>query len=226
VVSKKRPVSASEKEKRVVVKEKDPDDDEPAGKKARANLVAETDEDVDILSTPQIQPCTSYPPKGTVRKAVEELPSAALSDPEELAARDARSKRMAKMIPKQISMASTAPKKRVAGLVDVVDETEELCYIDDDAPSAAKDQEIPALEPQDDLKETTMGPSENSGLKAQDPIDLDPPKIEKSTANASRSPPPLLDDINKVAAKAVRETVPLLATETNVLQLEDAVALL
>jgi hypothetical protein len=77
-------------------------------------------------------------------------------------------------------MASTAPKERVAGLVDVMDETEELCYIDDDVPLAAKDQEIPALKPQDDLKETTMGPSENSGLNAQNPIDLDPLEIEKS----------------------------------------------
>jgi hypothetical protein len=109
---------------------------------------------------------------------------------------------MAEMIQKQIAMASTALKERVAGLVDVVDETEELCYIDDDVPSAANDQEISALEPRDDSKETAMGPSENSGLKAQDPIDLDPPEIEKSTANASRSPPPVSDDINEVAVEA------------------------
>jgi hypothetical protein len=123
MVSKKRPASASEKEKCIVVKEKGPDDDEPAGKKARANPVAEMDKDVDILSMPQIQPCTSYPPRGTVQKAVEELPSAALADPEELEARDARSKRVAEMIQKQIAMAGTAPKEHVAGLVDVVDET-------------------------------------------------------------------------------------------------------
>jgi hypothetical protein len=115
-----------------------------------------------------------------LKKAVEELPSAALADHEELEARDTRSKRVAEMIQKQIAMASTAPKERVAGLVDVMDETEELCYIDDDVPLAAKDQEIPALKPQDDLKETTMGPSENSGLNAQNPIDLDPLEIEKS----------------------------------------------
>jgi hypothetical protein len=58
-----------------------------------------------------------------VQKAVEELPSAALADPEELEARDARSKRVAEMIQKQIAMAGTAPKEHVAGLVDVVDET-------------------------------------------------------------------------------------------------------
>jgi hypothetical protein len=98
VVSKKRPASASEKEKRIVAKEKGPDDDEPAGKKAQVNPVAETDEVVDVLSTPQIQPCTFYPPKGSMQKVVKELPSADLADPEELEARDARSKRVAEMI--------------------------------------------------------------------------------------------------------------------------------
>jgi hypothetical protein len=147
MISKKRPVDASEKEKRIIIKEKGPDDDEPSGKKARANPIAETDEDVDILSTPQIHPCTSYPPKGTVRKAAEELPTAALADPEELEARDARGKRVAEMIQKQIAMASTASKERVADLVDVVDETEELCYIDDDTPLAVRDQEILVLQP-------------------------------------------------------------------------------
>jgi hypothetical protein len=52
MTSKKRPSEASERGKRVTIKEKGPDDDEPSGKRARANLVAETDEDVDILSTP------------------------------------------------------------------------------------------------------------------------------------------------------------------------------
>jgi hypothetical protein len=86
-------------------------------------------------------------------------------------------------------MASTAPKECVAGLVDVVEETEELCYIDDDVPSATKDQEIFALGPRDSPKEITMGPSESSGLKPQDPIDLDSPETERPTENTSRSPP-------------------------------------
>jgi hypothetical protein len=36
VISKKRPVDASERGRRVTIKEKGPDDDEPSGKKARA----------------------------------------------------------------------------------------------------------------------------------------------------------------------------------------------
>jgi hypothetical protein len=98
VISKKRPVDALERGKRVTVKEKGPDEDETSGKKARANPVVETDEDIDILSTPQIQPCTSYPSRGTAQKMAEEPPTAGLANPEELEARDARGKPVAEMI--------------------------------------------------------------------------------------------------------------------------------
>jgi hypothetical protein len=100
VIPKKRPVDASERGRRVAIKEKGPDNDEPSGKKARADPVAETDEDVDILSTPQIQPCTSYPPRGTARKMTEEPSTAGLADPEELEARDVRGKHVAELIQK------------------------------------------------------------------------------------------------------------------------------
>jgi hypothetical protein len=127
------------------------------------------------------------------------------------------------MIQKQIAMASSAPKERVAGLVDVIDETEELCYIDDDdAPLATKNEEVSALGPRDSPKETTMGSSEGSGLKSQDPIDLDPSETERPVENASRSPPPVSNDINKTTTKAAGEKAALLAADTNVLQLEDA----
>jgi hypothetical protein len=62
----------------------------------------------------------------------EEPPPVGLADAEELEAREARGKRVAELIQKEIAMADTAPKERVAGLVDVVDELESLCYIDDD----------------------------------------------------------------------------------------------
>jgi hypothetical protein len=58
-----------------------------------------------------------------VLKEVEELSAASSADPEELEARDARGKRVAEMVQKQIAMASSAPKERVASLVDVIDET-------------------------------------------------------------------------------------------------------
>jgi hypothetical protein len=154
-------------------------------------------------------------------KTVEEL-SATSVEAEELEARDARGKRVVEMIQKQIAMASSSPKKRVAGLVDVVDKMEELCYIDDEAPLETKDREYAALKLLDGQKEAATGPSESSGLKPQNPIELDAPKIEKSTAHASRSPPPMSDDIDKTTAEAAGESATPLATETNVLQLEDA----
>jgi hypothetical protein len=124
-------------------------------------------------------------------------------------------------------MASSALKERVAGLMDVVDETEELCYIDDDdAPSVTKDQEISALGPRDGPKETTMGPNESSGLKSQDPIDFDPSEIERPVENASRSPLAVSNNINETTTKVARGKAALLAMDTNVLQLEDAGALL
>jgi hypothetical protein len=172
--------------------------------------------------TPQIQPFTFYSPKGEVLKTVDELPAATSVDPEELEARDARGKRVAEMIQKHIAMASSAPKGRVTGLVDVIDETEELCYIDDDAPSETKDQEGSALKPHGGQEESAMGPSESSGLKPQDSIDLDPPETERPTEDASCSSPLVSDDIEETTAKAAREDATLLARETDVLQLEKA----
>jgi hypothetical protein len=115
LASKKRPSEATERGRRVTIKEKKPDEDEPSGKRARADPIVETDEDVDIMSTPQIQPCTNYPPKGPAQKLMEEPSSAGQADPEELEARE--------LIQKEIAMADAAPKERVAGLVDVVDES-------------------------------------------------------------------------------------------------------
>jgi hypothetical protein len=77
---KKRPSEATKRGRRVTIKEKGPDKDEPSGKRARANPVAETDEDVDIMSTPQIQPCTNYPSKGSARKLMEEPSSTGRDD--------------------------------------------------------------------------------------------------------------------------------------------------
>jgi hypothetical protein len=202
MTSKKRPSEASERGKCVTIKEKGPDDDEPSGKRARADPVVETDEDVDILSTPQIQPCTNYPPKGPARKMTEEPSMAGLADPEELEAREVRGKRTAEMIQNQIAMAGAAPKEHVVGLVDVVDEFEDLCYIDDDATLVIKDSEAPTFEPQSNLEDTAMNSGESSGLKAQYPVDLDAPGIGESAAHASRSPPPVSDDLNQAAAKA------------------------
>jgi hypothetical protein len=95
---KKMPLEATERVKRVTIKEKGPDEDETSGKRAPTDPVAETDEDVDIMPTPQIQPCTNYPPKGPAQKLMEDPSPAGLADPEELEACKARGKRVAELI--------------------------------------------------------------------------------------------------------------------------------
>jgi hypothetical protein len=222
LASKKRPSEAIERGKRVTIKEKEPDEDEPSGKRARADPVAETDEDVDIMSTPQIQPCTNYPPKGPARKLTEEPSSAGQGDPEELVAHEARGKCVAELIQKEIAMADTAPKERVAGLVDVVDESEDLYYIDDDAALVVKDSDAPPPQPQSDPEVAAVNPGEGSGAKAQDPIDLDTLEVEESAVHASRSPPPVSNDFHPAAARAADDITPVPVTTPNVLQHEDA----
>jgi hypothetical protein len=164
LASKKRPLKATERGKRVTIKEKGPDEDETSGKRAQTDPVAETDEDVDIMPTPQIQPCTNYPSKGLAQKLTEEPSSAGQADPEELEAREAR-KRVAELIQKEIAMADAAPRERVAGLVDVVDESGDLCYIDDDAALVVKSSDAPLLQPQGDLVVVAVNLGEGSGAK-------------------------------------------------------------
>jgi hypothetical protein len=119
-------------------------------------------------------------------------------------------------------MAGATPKERVAGLIDIVDESEDLCYIDDDTTLVVKDSEVPPLQPQSNPEGAAMNLGESSGLKAQDPIDLDAPEIEESAAHASHSPPPVSGDLYQAAAKAADETTSVPAMTPNVLPLEDA----
>jgi hypothetical protein len=124
------------------------------------------------------------------------------------------------MIQKQIAMASSAPKERVAGLMDVIDKMEELCYIDDDAPAEAMERGGSALKIFEDQNESAMGPGENSSPKPQDPIALDPSEAEKPAAGECRSPPLVLGDVDKSTAEATGEDAASLIQETNVLQLQ------
>jgi hypothetical protein len=132
---------------------------------------------------------------------MEESSPAGLADAEELEVREARGKRVAELIQKEISMADAAPKERVAGLVDVVDESEDLCYIDDDTTQVAKSSDAPLPQPQCNSVVAVVNLGEGLGAKAQDPIDLDAPEAGESAAHASRSSPPASDDFDPVAAK-------------------------
>jgi hypothetical protein len=119
-------------------------------------------------------------------------------------------------------MADTAPKEGVAGLVDVVDESESLCYIDDDTTRVEKSPDAPLPQPQYESMVAVVKLSEGSGAKAQDPIDLDAPEAEASAAHASRSSPPVSKDLDLVAAGPTEAVAPEKATTPESLQLEDA----
>jgi hypothetical protein len=153
---------------------------------------------------------------------MEEPSPAGLADPEELEAREARGKRVAELIQKEIAMSDAAPKERVAGLVDVVDESEDLCYIDDDAALVVKSSDAPLPQPQGDSVVVAVNLGEGSGAKALDPIDLDAPEVGQSAAHASRSPPRVSDDLDPAVARAADGIAPEPTTTPNVLQLEDA----
>jgi hypothetical protein len=126
------------------------------------------------------------------------------------------------LIQKEIAMADAAPKECVAGLVYVVNESEDLCYIEDDAALVAKSLDAPLPQPQSDSVIVAVNLGEGLGAKAQDPIDLDAPEAGESAAHASRSPPLVSDDLDLAAAKAADSVALEPATTPNVLQLEDA----
>jgi hypothetical protein len=219
LVLRKRSLDTAEKVKQLPVKEKEPEDAEASAKRARVDPVAETDEDVDILTTTQIQPCTKYPPKGSAQKLAERPSQVGLADAEELEAREARGRRVAELIQKDIAMADAALKERVSGLVDVVDESESLCYIDDDTIRSEKGPDVSLPQPQ---CEVAMNLNEGSGAKARDLIDLDALEIEASAAHTSRSPPPVSQDFDPAAAKPTEAAAPERLTAPESLQPEDA----
>jgi hypothetical protein len=139
-----------------------------------------------------------------------------------LEAREARGKRVAELIQKEIALANAAPKERVAGLVDVVDESEDLCYIDDDTTQVAKSSDAPLPQPQCDSVVAAVNLGEGLGAKAQDPIDLDAPEAGESAALVSRSPPPASGDFDLVAAKPADIIAPEPTTTPETLQPEYA----
>jgi hypothetical protein len=219
LVLRKRPLDGAERVKQLAVKEKEPEDAEAFAKRARVDPVAETDENVDILTTPQIQPCTKYPPKGSAQKLAEGPSQVGLADAEELEARETRGRRVAELIQKDIAMADAAPKERVAGLVDVVDESESLCYIDDDTIRSEKGPDVSLPQPQ---CEVAMNLNEGSDAKARDLIDLDALEVEASAAHTSRSPPLVSQDFDLAAAKPTEAAAPERLTAPESLQPEDA----
>jgi hypothetical protein len=202
-ISKKRVSSISDQEKHVVAEEAQPEDEEPARKRVRTDPFAETDEEIDIFPTPQIEPSTRYPPKGKELEVTKELLVTSSTDPDKLEERDARGKCVAEMIQKQIMMVGPTAAERVAGLVDVIDEAEELCYIDDDIPVEKPTICLPHSVLEGDktkgkgMIEEAPEKGQRSGLKADNPIELEAVNIEQPSLKLPLSPRVSLDDAEK-----------------------------
>jgi hypothetical protein len=126
---------------------------------------------------------------------------------------------VAELIQKDIAMAEAAPRGRMAGLVDVVDESESLCYIDDDTTRSERGPDVPLSQPQCEAA-TTL--NEGSGAKAQNVIDLDAPEVGASTAPTSRSPPPVSQDVGPALTKPIEAAASGRLTASESLQREDA----
>jgi hypothetical protein len=75
------------------------------------------------------------------------------------------------------------PTTRVAGLIDVIDEDEELNYIDDGIPTETLKKESSTLKIINAKTDSAMGKDEGSGLEPYDPIDLDSSKAERPTVD-------------------------------------------
>jgi hypothetical protein len=107
------------------------------------------------------------------------------------------------MIQKQIMMVAPTAAERVAGLVDVIDEAEELCYIDDDIPVEKPTICLPHSVLEGDktkdkgVIEEAPEKGQRSGLKADNPIELEAVNIEQPSLKLPLSPRVSLDDAEK-----------------------------
>jgi hypothetical protein len=114
------------------------------------------------------------------------------------------------------------PTTRVAGLMDVIDEDEELYYIYDGIPAETLKKESSTLKTIEAKADAATGKGENSGLEPHDSIDLDSFEAERPAADQSRSPPPTLEDAERLAMEITGGGAAPLIKDANVLQLEKA----
>jgi hypothetical protein len=213
--------------------------------------VSEVEENADACVMPQIQPSTFYPPRAREPEKPKDPPIEIVLDPVEAAAtathseqvrlyfsstfppverlkqtpeEEARGKRFWEHYDKtgEFLVTGPVPTTRVAGLMDVIVEDEELSYLDDDSPASASKKKSPALKTTEAIVEHATGKGESSGLEARDPIDLDSPEAEKPAADQSRSLPPALKDDGGSVMEISEENVASPAKDTLVLQLEKA----
>jgi hypothetical protein len=124
---------------------------------------------------------------------------------------------------REFLMNGPMPEKRVAGLMDVIDEDEELCYIDDGNPIEVSRKNPSASKLDEAGINPMLGEGQSSGLKSNDLIDFDSSEAEKPSENQSRSPPPSLEETERFVEKSTGNDAILHPKNDDTLQLEKRV---
>jgi hypothetical protein len=106
--------------------------------------------------------------------------------------------------------------------MDVIEEDEELNYIDDGTPMKTSEKGCPSLKTVEAKANPATNESQNSGLEPHDPIDLDSSEAERPATDQSRSPPPTLEDAERSTVETTENDAALNVKNNNVLQLEKA----
>jgi hypothetical protein len=119
-------------------------------------------------------------------------------------------------------MTSPIPMTRVACLMDVIDETEELYYIDDGTPMETSKKNPSASMPEEARVNLLQDGGQGSGSKESDPIELGSFEIENPEENLSRSPPPTFEEAEKHAEETTGGDDPLSSKGDDALLLENA----
>lgn len=212
--SKRKAPSTSEKDKGVVIKEEQPEATKPREKKPRMDLTAEKDENTDVLATLQIQLLGNYPPKAKEPQEPKDQPVIVPIDLAEAVEIEDRTERAQvyfsatcppgermKQTPEveaagkrywehqegigEFLIRNPTPENPVTGLMDVIDDTEELYYIDNGTPMETSEKN-PSVSMFDEARvNLSEDKGQGAGLKAGDPIELCELEIEKPEENPS-----------------------------------------
>jgi hypothetical protein len=119
-------------------------------------------------------------------------------------------------------MTGPVPEKRVSGLMDVIDEDEELCYIDDGTPMEVSEKNPSTLKPDEARIYPVSGEGQRSGLKSSDAINLGSSEAERPMENQSRSSPPSFEEAERPVEKTTGFDAILDPKNDDTLQLEKA----
>jgi hypothetical protein len=111
-------------------------------------------------------------------------------------------------------------------VLNVIDEDEELCYIDDGTPMEILEKNPSSLEPVETQINLVPDVGQGLGQILNDPIDLGLSEVEKPVDTRSRSPPLTFEEVEKHVEKTTEGDATLDSKSDDDLLLEKAGTLL